>query len=105
MSRLPAPENPVAAVETVPVIDSEATKDSGDSKASSVELEQVARQRKTPAFVSSISTNEPIVTRRELWSYYRTFYFMPSPTMWLLMSMLIVYYNGDNVRCAAITRC
>ena len=26
---------------------------------------------RAPLFVSSISQNEPIVTRRELWSYYR----------------------------------
>jgi hypothetical protein len=29
------------------------------------------RKRSGPAFVSSISKNEPVVTRRELWSYYR----------------------------------
>jgi len=32
-----------------------------------------------PLFISSISKDEPVVTRRELWSYY-------------------LYYNGDNVR-------
>lgn len=30
------------------------------------------RRRKGIAFVSSISKNEPVVTRRELWSYYCT---------------------------------
>ncbi|KAF5371301.1 hypothetical protein D9758_004260 [Tetrapyrgos nigripes] len=75
MSRLPAPENPVA----VPEVLSES-----DSKSSSIEVEQNrpanAKRRnrsKGISFVSSISKNEPVVTRKELWSYY-------------------MYYNGDN---------
>ncbi|KAJ3840571.1 autophagy-related protein 22-like protein [Lentinula raphanica] len=72
MSRLPAPENPVAPADTV---------DDGDedqSKTSSLEIQQPELQkRKGVTFVSSISNDEPEVTRRELWAYY-------------------LYYNGDN---------
>ena len=38
------------------------------------------RMPRAPLFVSSISQSEPIVTRRELWSYYRQWssFFPPS---------------------------
>ncbi|KAJ7581388.1 autophagy-related protein 22-like protein [Mycena floridula] len=67
MSRLPAPENPtVAAIES-----SGLKKDHSDSELA------VRKPGSAPAFISSISKDEPLVTRRELWSYY-------------------LYYNGDN---------
>ncbi|KAJ3923922.1 autophagy-related protein 22-like protein [Lentinula edodes] len=67
MSRLPAPENP-GVVEG----------DEDPSKSSSLEIQQPELQkRKGITFVSSISKDEPEVTRRELWAYY-------------------LYYNGDN---------
>ncbi|KAK7470043.1 hypothetical protein VKT23_001480 [Stygiomarasmius scandens] len=77
MSRLPAPENnPVNAPEAL---------SQADSKSSSIEVEEARRinqpelrnRSKGISFVSSITKNEPVVTRRELWSYY-------------------LYYNGDN---------
>ncbi|KAK7029373.1 hypothetical protein VNI00_014627 [Paramarasmius palmivorus] len=75
MSRLPAPEIPV-----VPA-DPDAKHGMDDiAKSSSIEVidKELARKRKGGiAFVSSISKDEPVVTRRELWSYY-------------------LYYNGDN---------
>ncbi|KAJ6561545.1 autophagy-related protein 22-like protein [Mycena vulgaris] len=68
MSRLPAPVNPVLDVE--PVADSRHSdeyKDPATPPTSS----------KRPVFISSIGKDEPVVTRKELWSYY-------------------LYYNGDN---------
>ncbi|KAF8166982.1 MFS general substrate transporter [Pholiota molesta] len=51
------------------------------SKEASTEIERVddnvGKRSKGPTFVSSITKDEPIVTRKELWSYY-------------------LYYNGDN---------
>ncbi|TFK43968.1 autophagy-related protein 22-like protein [Crucibulum laeve] len=82
MSRLPAPENPVANTISAPAALDEDAKDfveavtKVDSKTSSLDQDDVA-QSKGHTFVSSINKNEPIVTRRELWSYY-------------------LYYNGDN---------
>ncbi|RDB19866.1 Autophagy-related protein 22-1 [Hypsizygus marmoreus] len=66
MSRLPAPENPVAPPQLNPTLEPERDNDSKGSY-----------EGASPAFVSSISKDEPIVTRKELWSYY-------------------LYYNGDN---------
>ncbi|KAF9266160.1 MFS general substrate transporter [Marasmius fiardii PR-910] len=80
MSRLPAPEIPVVQA-TEPF---EVKGGSEDGKSSSVEVVNANHATTGPqrrkggiAFVSSISKNEPVVTRRELWSYY-------------------LYYNGDN---------
>ena len=63
------------------VIDSPEAYDgaSGDGKTSSVEIVAGSNQNDTDlqrrkggiGFVSSISKNEPVVSRRELWSYYR----------------------------------
>ena len=51
-----------------------------------------------PPFVSSIRKDEPIVTRRELWSYYRQSSFpILSTSMVLSFFLSKVYYNGDNV--------
>ncbi|TRM67466.1 autophagy-related protein 22-like protein [Schizophyllum amplum] len=65
MSRLPAPENPKpdAAITSV----DEAVLDSKSDASRPIGVH----------FVSTISKDEPVVTRRELWSYY-------------------LYYNGDN---------
>ncbi|KAF7307521.1 Autophagy-related protein [Mycena indigotica] len=68
MSRLPAPENPVPDAE--PQAHDRASDDYKDS-------DEVATGGKPSLFVSSITKDEPAVTRRELWSYY-------------------LYYNGDN---------
>ncbi|KAG7097487.1 hypothetical protein E1B28_004829, partial [Marasmius oreades] len=76
MSRLPAPEIPVAQA-SIP-LDIRGSNDGlEDSKTSSVEIASVNHDATGPqrrkggiAFVSSISKNEPVVTRRELWSYY-----------------------------------
>lgn len=66
MSRLPAPENPVAPISAQ---DPAKEKDS-DSIGS---LEGSPQPHGTLDFVSSIRKDEPIVTRRELWSYYSSF--------------------------------
>ena len=52
-----------------------------------------------PIFVSSIRDDEPIVTRRELWSYYRQSSFFSHPECYcgLISTLFTVYYNGDNV--------
>ncbi|KAL1702447.1 autophagy-related protein 22-like protein, partial [Schizophyllum commune] len=67
MSKQPAPENPKPEATVTAVVD-EVT----DSKSES----DVSRPGGIH-FVSTISKDEPVVTRRELWSYY-------------------MYYNGDN---------
>ncbi|KJA29632.1 hypothetical protein HYPSUDRAFT_125838 [Hypholoma sublateritium FD-334 SS-4] len=48
-----------------------------DDLRATVFTDSVGIQTKGPTFVSSITKNEPIVNRRELWAYY-------------------MYYNGDN---------
>lgn len=46
--------------------------------------------------VAPPSYDEPVVTRRELWSYYRT---CPLDVVCDVPHILLsVYYNGDNVR-------
>ncbi|KAF7302468.1 Autophagy-related protein [Mycena chlorophos] len=73
MSRLPAPENPIPDTELVPSDDYK-----GSEEATSTKVAPVSGNGKPSLFVSSIHKNEPVVTRKELWSYY-------------------MYYNGDNV--------
>ncbi len=88
-----APEVPTVDVVHQPKIQEHEDKTSADREvdvASSLEgkgsLEETAgvaspgiRRRKGIAFVSSISKDEPVVTRRELWSYYRTLHPPPIP--------------------------
>ena len=53
-----------------------------------------------PLFVSSIRKDEPIVTKIELWSYYRQSLFLFLLNFAVVLSLIIsfkVYYNGDNV--------
>jgi hypothetical protein len=51
----------------------------------------------SPVVLPPIS-DEPIVTRKELWSYYCIFSSLsPRDCPWLT-TCLPVYYNGDNVR-------
>lgn len=66
MSRLPAPEIFSAPADTIPAeIESQ-------SKSSSIEIQQPELQkRKGITFISSVTKDEPIVTKKELWSYYR----------------------------------
>lgn len=73
MSRLPAPENPVVHLDPAVELPE-------DRKHNSEELVLTPPSVKpsvAPIFNSSINKDEPIVNRRELWSYY-------------------LYYNGDN---------
>ncbi|CAK5278404.1 unnamed protein product [Mycena citricolor] len=72
MSRLPQPVFPIANV--VPTLGDEDTKDRKDPENTATDLLTVGKR---PLFVSSMSKDEPVVTRRELWSYY-------------------LYCNGDN---------
>lgn len=48
-------------------------------------------------FVSSIKKDEPIVTRIELWSYYRQCFPKISYCVLSITISFKVYYNGDNV--------
>ncbi|EGO02289.1 hypothetical protein SERLA73DRAFT_50012 [Serpula lacrymans var. lacrymans S7.3] len=73
MSKIPAPENPVPHADLADV-DYVDDKLGSDASQADVALPQ---GRKKHVFISSINKDEPIVTRRELWSYY-------------------LYYNGDN---------
>ncbi|KAF8874347.1 MFS general substrate transporter [Infundibulicybe gibba] len=83
MSRPPAPENPIAATKAPLVFEADKhgdvveTDTRASTDASIRESFPTPGKGNTTTFVSSISKNEPIVTRRELWSYY-------------------LYYNGDN---------
>jgi hypothetical protein len=54
-------------------------------------------KRKARLMISSVSKDEPIVTRRELWSYYCMCSIGLPPSLNLLKPAGIVYYNGDNV--------
>lgn len=45
-----------------------------DDLGATVFTDSVAIQTKGPTFVSSITKNEPIVSRRELWAYYSEFH-------------------------------
>lgn len=80
MSKQPAPENPVVAPEI----------DAGSG------LKR--RTGTAPPFVSSVNEDEPVVTRKELWSYYRAFYFFVPDGHIAYAIYIAVYYNGDNVR-------
>lgn len=81
MSRLPAPENPVPDIETV------------DYDGKSVESPDEPTSSVVP--VAQINKAEPVVTRKELWSYYSTppWYFIHHK---VLNVNFPVYYNGDN---------
>ncbi|KAJ3724838.1 autophagy-related protein 22-like protein [Lentinula raphanica] len=99
MSRLPAPENPVAPADTV---------DDGDedqSKTSSLEIQQPELQkRKGVTFVSSISKDEPEVTRRELWGVGPNGY---SLTLFQLWATAAGYdpAQGPGSSCTATSQC
>ncbi|KAF9070105.1 autophagy-related protein 22-like protein [Rhodocollybia butyracea] len=71
MSKIPAPENLIAPME--PLV----TEDDKSLPSSMQEIPKLRKRKGGIPFISSISKDEPVVTRRELWSYY-------------------MYYNGDN---------
>lgn len=82
MSRLPPPADPPALTGSIVLqsdkktVHGDVLEESVDSKASSIDHGGIVeRRRKGPAFVSSVSKDEPVTTRRELWSYYRTYEF------------------------------
>jgi len=61
MSRQPAPENPVlldAEQEAIDVLDAKSSTGSP------------SEEKTRPVFISTVNKDEPVVTRRELWSYY-----------------------------------
>ena len=72
---------------------------SDDSPTASLVLDKKSDDRiiSDESHVAPSSHGEPIVTRRELWSYYckRPFDFLPSLRG---SDNLSVYYNGDAVR-------
>jgi hypothetical protein len=55
------------------------------------------QKKRTFNFVSSISKDEPVVTRRELWSYYSPYLLLSPASVFKLNKLPTVYYNGDNV--------
>ncbi|THV03366.1 hypothetical protein K435DRAFT_835935 [Dendrothele bispora CBS 962.96] len=76
MSRLPAPENnPVTGTEDI--LSQEDSKSSSVDVKPGVDQPELRSRKKGLSFVSTITKNEPVVTRKELWAYY-------------------LYYNGDN---------
>ncbi|KAF9234341.1 MFS general substrate transporter [Melanogaster broomeanus] len=54
-----------------------------DSKSDTV---SDGKANKSTAFIAEVRKDEPLVTKRELWSYYRK----------SVTSMKYIYYNGDN---------
>jgi hypothetical protein len=66
MSRLPAPEHPVLDTKSPPLV-----QDGLDYKAGSPVSDDSPKKSKGTILISSVNKNEPIVTRRELWAYYR----------------------------------
>lgn len=67
MSRQIAPENPIPDVEPVPLV-----QDSLDYKPGSPTSDESPKASgKGTVLISSLSKDEPVVTRKELWSYYR----------------------------------
>jgi hypothetical protein len=82
MSLQPAPENVQASEHEHELV-------SGDDKGSYDGIERFVPISKVD------KDNEPVVTRKELWSYYRKY--------WLIFCLYVaskprraVYYNGDN---------
>jgi hypothetical protein len=78
MSRLPAPENPVLDTKSTPL-----AWDSLDEKAGSPVSDNPQKESKGTVLISSVNKNEPIVTRRELWAYYRELSTYYEPTGFL----------------------
>ena len=52
--------------------------------------------------VAPPSYHDPVVTRRELWSYYRACPLDTIPDAMSLTGCYSVYYNGDNVRLSVL---
>ena len=74
MPRVPAPENSLPDIESLPL----AVQSSPDSESvASKDKHQI--QPKGTILISSVGKDEPIVTRKELWSYYRE--------MWSMMGL------------------
>jgi len=109
MSRLPAHEGQVIGPDTVhsqgvdinqahpdprDVVDSFDAKNSTASDSPQI----VKRRGKGPLLISSISKDEPLVTRKELWSYYCMSLVVVVTYFAHGFIRKIVYYNGDNVR-------
>jgi hypothetical protein len=103
MSRPPPPENPIAPVQSARVREGDDDVDDLTDVVHTLDMSgnfggSISHKGSAPSsgFVSSISKNEPIVTRRELWSYYRTS--RCSTYLFSFNSVATkVYYNGDNV--------
>ncbi|KAG7097537.1 hypothetical protein E1B28_004876 [Marasmius oreades] len=79
MSKLPAPDIPIVTLgvqETIASVGMEHDQKT-IAKGEDVDEKQDTREHQGVTLVSSINDDEPVVTRRELWSYY-------------------LYYNGNN---------
>lgn len=74
MSKQPAPEN-VPHIETLPVL----VKD--DTASIIMDENAAGPSRDGPAIIARINKEEPIVTRRELWAYYRKLIFINHDTI------------------------
>lgn len=87
MSRLPAPENPVLNSEPALLVQS-----SLDSKSIASE-DRPRKSGKGTVLISSLSKDEPIVTRKELWSYYCEFLLFDS----ILHLKIIMMFDFDSI--------
>lgn len=84
MSRTLPPENPVPTTEPEPVY--------ADTKEGHVLDDEIL-------VVTPLSDDEPLVTRKELWSYYSACLPLVELCSRALVDVILwsVYYNGDNV--------
>ena len=56
---------------------------------------------KSTVLIATVQEDEPVVTRKELWSYYRAYSLREFPSLFTVPN--IVYYNGDNVSPCSIS--
>lgn len=89
MSFVAPPERSVHFADSTDKKDSE----NRDSASDSVSPKKIS---KSTVLIATVQEDEPLVTRRELWSYYRASF--PREFRTLRLLTYIVYYNGDNVR-------
>ena len=82
MAKQPEPENTLH-IETLPVL-------SKDDFSVTLNENVAGPSSEGPAIIARINKNEPIVTRKELWAYYREHFAVPENFFvhWRLLSLL-----------------
>lgn len=107
MSRNPAPQVPIPAEDVgalepgiLRVSESDDKSPEDPVKESQSYSGSTRARQDTDVVLASVNESESVVTRRELWSYYREWQYFAYPHLSSYDST--VYYNGDNV-CTAHT--